>query len=139
MPMMNVFMAIIPLLLLGAAFLPVAVIPASLPAAATGAAGAGAADEPMELVVRIRPEAYDLFVNGAVAGRVARAEGGDDEARRRLTSALTAIAAAHRGERDVRIVSRSSTRYREIVDVMDATRAAGLPEAALAGDGEEER
>jgi biopolymer transport protein ExbD len=35
----------------------------------------------------------------------------------------------------VRIVSPANTRYDEIIQVMDAARAAGLPEAALQGGG----
>jgi hypothetical protein len=35
----------------------------------------------------------------------------------------------------VRIVSPQSTHYEEIIQVMDAARAAGLPEASLQGGG----
>jgi biopolymer transport protein ExbD len=146
MPMLNVFMAIIPLLLLGAAFVPVNVIPATLPAAASGAAPAASTEEPLDLVIRIRPEAYLVLVNGVSAREVARpltadgpaTEAAEGVARAELLVVLKEVAAAHTGEREVRIVSRGSTRYREIVDVMDASRAAGLPEAALSDDGEED-
>ena len=51
-----------------------------------------------------------------------------------MIEALKGFAASHPEHREVRIVSRSATRYEEIIDVMDMARAAGLPEAAL-GDG----
>lgn len=144
--MLNVFMAIIPLLLLGAAFVPVSVISASLPAAATDAAAEAPTEAPLDLVIRIRPDAYHLYVNGTPIRTVSRperttdsaAQAAEDAARGQLVEALREIAAAHTGEREVRIVSQGSTRYREIIDVMDASRAAGLPEAALSDDGEED-
>ena len=54
------------------------------------------------------------------------------EAHEALFQALKGIAAAHAGDREVRIVSESRTRYEEIVEVMDIARGAGLPEASLA-------
>ena len=143
MPMLNVFMAIIPLLLLGAAFVPVSVIPASLPAAAAGPTASEPRQEPLDLIIRIQPEAYVVFVDGTAIRSVARPQGDADpaaeaKARTELADALREVVANSSGEREVRIVSRGSTRYREIIDVMDVSRAVGLPEAALSDDGEED-
>jgi biopolymer transport protein ExbD len=45
---------------------------------------------------------------------------------------LKAIVAAHPNNREVRIVAEPTTRYEAIIEVMDISRAAGLPEAGLA-------
>jgi len=135
MPMLNVFISIIPLLLLSAAFVPVTVIKTTLPADSVVEVDTpGAA--PLELAIFILPELYVVQVNGAVSTTIPRPTGSAaapaEAARARLAQALRGIAAAHPGSREVRILSQPTTRYEEIIGVMDASRAAGLPEAALA-------
>src|SRR6267142_1612167 len=129
MPMLNVFIAIIPLLLLSAAFVPVTVIKTTLPA---DGAVVAVSDAPLDLSIAIRADQYVIQVDGAVARTVSRS-GAD--AGHEMTDVLKEIAAAHPGHQEVRIVSRSNTRYEEIIQVMDMARAAGLPEAALADGG----
>lgn len=130
MPMINVFMAIIPMLLLSAAFVPVTVIETTLPIGAPAAEVEK--DAPLDLAILIHPEAYVVRVNGEVTHTIGRPAGEGTEAREALKAALAAIAGQHAGHREVRIVSLPTTRYEEIVEVMDLSRAAGLPEAALA-------
>src|SRR5258705_6694160 len=99
MPMLNVFIAIIPLLLLSAAFVPVTVIKTTLPADGEVVA---VSDAPLDVAIGIQPDAYVIEMNGAVSGRVARP---GPDAFKELTAALSQIAAAHAGHREVRIVS----------------------------------
>jgi biopolymer transport protein ExbD len=138
MPMLNVFISIIPLLLMSAAFVDVSVIQATLPAGATAAAAGDASEEPLELAIVIRADAY-LVEGNRVPTRVIPRPAGDAEggqARAQLEDVLAEIVAAHPGNREVRIVSRATTRYEEIIAVMDVSRAAGLPEAALSRGGD---
>ena len=133
MPMLNVFISIIPLLLLGAAFVPVSVIKTTLPSDAAAAA-AVPSDAPVEVLLFVRPGHYVIQVNGAVSQTISRgaATAADSASvRDMLLTSLQQIAAAHTGPRDVRIVAEPSTHYEDIIDAMDITRAAGLPEAAL--------
>jgi biopolymer transport protein ExbD len=135
MPMLNVFITIIPLLLLSAAFVPVTVIQASLPA---GAPAAQASDGPLELTVAIRDDAFIVEGNGLPARAIPRPASAADSAgvqtaRAELGAALQEIAAARPDHREVRIVAEATTRYEVIIDVMDVARAAGLPDVALAG------
>lgn len=131
MPMLNVFISIIPLLLLSAAFVQLAVIPAAV--TADGSAPAPAAGEaPFDLAVTLAPEAYLVQANGVAVAQVAR----DDAkaAREQLGAALAQAVAGHPSHQEVRILAAASTRYEEIIDVMDVSRGAGLPNAALDGD-----
>lgn len=134
MPMLNVFISIIPLLLLSAAFVPVTVIKTTLPS--DEAVVVEAKDAPLELAIHIHPQAFQLEIDGSIVQSIGRdaaaGEAGATRAHDELTQALQAIAVAHPGQREVRIVSESRTHYEEIVGVMDAARAAGLPEASLA-------
>jgi biopolymer transport protein ExbD len=138
MPMLNVFLAIIPLLLLSAAFTPVAIIPASLPA--DGSVADAAAEEPVEppldLVIRILPDRYVIQGRGLETQSIERPSVPRDDpasqgARDRLSAALQEIAAAHPSQHEVRIASEPGTHYEEIVDVMDASRTAGFSQSAL--------
>jgi biopolymer transport protein ExbD len=131
MPMLNVFITIIPLLLLSAAFVPVSVIKTTLPAGGDGAA-APATTAPLDLSIFIHQDRYVLEVNQIASRTIARPAAGADAARAELGSVLKEIASAHPGKGEVRIVSEPSTRYEEIIVVMDLARAAGLPEASLA-------
>jgi biopolymer transport protein ExbD len=137
MPMLNVFITIIPLLLLSAAFVPVTVIQASLPAAALTAA-TPPADAPLELTIFIRKDAFVIEGNGVESRAIPRPAPGPDSdaARTSLSEALRQIVATHPENREVRIVAEATTRYEEIVDVMDVSRSAGLPEVSLAEAGE---
>ena len=133
MPMLNVFISIIPLLLLSAAFVPVTVIKTTLP---SDQAAAVEAEAPLDLAIHIHPTAYQLEVSGAIVQSIARDPKGGEAAakqsRAELEQAVQGLAATHPGHREVRIVSESRTRYEEIVEVMDVARGAGLPEASLA-------
>src|SRR5262252_3009317 len=130
MPMLNVFISIIPLLLLSAAFVPVTVIKTTL---LTGEVVSAPADQaPLDVAVVVQPQAFVVRVDGAVVQAVPRSKADDPDARGQLEVVLKTVADAHPGHREVRIVSEASTRYEEIVEVMDVARAAGLPEAALA-------
>lgn len=136
MPLMNLFIVLIPLLLLSAVFIEVSVIDMALPSAAEAAS---AEEARLDLTVRIGERAYRVEGNGIAAREIARVTEGpgrhapDAATREWLAAALREAVAAFPEQKDVRIVSGARTRYEEIVAVMDVARAAGLPFAALAG------
>src|SRR5690242_8227267 len=70
MPMLNVFISIIPLLLLSAAFVPVTVIKTTLPS--DQAAVADAKDAPLDLAVHIHATAYQIEIGGSIVQSIAR-------------------------------------------------------------------
>ena len=134
MPMLNVFLAIIPLLLLSAAFIPVSIIPASLPGRSMDG-GTSKPERHTTVEIVVREEAYLVRVDGATAKTIGRGAAGS-AATAELASTLKAIATSHPGARELQIASEPGTRYEEIIQVMDVSRAAGLPEAALVEAGE---
>ncbi|HTR97633.1 MAG TPA: biopolymer transporter ExbD [Candidatus Acidoferrales bacterium] len=141
-PLMNVFIVLIPMLLMSAVFMEIRVIEMSLPRRAASVAALPAA-APLELELHVESGAYVLAGRGVTPASFARkpasARDGAPDATTsaQLESALAAIVAAHPGTRDIKIVVESPTRYQEIVSLMDLARAAGLPEAGLEGAGTE--
>ena len=128
MPLMNLFIAIIPLLLLSAVFVQVSVI--KMGATGDPDAAAVANEAPLDVTVRVSAGAYVVEANGRLVQHIERPEA-SQAARATLQEALAAIAAEHPDHKEVRIVAAPTTQYDEIIAVMDVARAAGLPDAAL--------
>jgi len=136
MPLMNIIIALIPMLLLSAVFLEVKVIETTLPRDSdVTAAAAAPAEPPLDLAVHVRANLYVIEGHGIDALLIARPAGPtpDSVATARVEQVLRAITAAHPGTTEVRIVAEARTRYQEIIVLMDAARAAGLVDAALEG------
>lgn len=138
MPMLNVFISIIPMLLLSAAFVQLAVIDTGLPAPA-GAPAAVASDPskaaPAPIVVRVH--GADWVIENAPGGTRVIPRGhatqvASDPGRLQLQALLMQCAAGDGAKPEVRIVPEPGTAYDEIIFLMDLARTAGLPNAALA-------
>jgi len=140
MPLMNIIIALIPMLLLSAVFLEVKVIETSLPRDADAAAAAAhpPAEAPLDLAVHVRSDLYVIDGHGISPLLIARRPGApaDSLAAGQIEQALRAITASHPGTTEVRIVAEARTRYQEVIALMDVARAAGLYNAALEGSGE---
>ncbi len=140
MPLMNVFLVVIPLLLFSAVFIQVSVIEMNQSASA---AAASPVPESIELTILIHPEGYVVQAEGFPPRAIPRSEasaetadsGGAGEATMaELALSLGEIAASHPDNHDVQIVPEATTHYEEIIAVMDVARAAGLSQASLAGE-----
>ena len=136
-PLMNVFIVLIPMLLMSAVFVEIRVIEMSMPRAVDGATAA-VPQAPLELAIRIRSDVYLVEGAGVVLQTIPRTGAtSKDPVGRAATDALTrvllGVAASHPENQDIRIIAAPGTHYQEIVALMDLARAAGLPQAALEG------
>lgn len=137
-PLMNVFIVLIPMLLMSAVFIEIRVIEMSMPRAVDGTS-ASLPQTPLELAIRVRPDAYLVEGAGVVLQSIPRSPAASakeplaPEAAAALTRVLLGVAASHPDNKDIRIIAASDTHYQEIVALMDLARAAGLPQAALEG------
>jgi biopolymer transport protein ExbD len=130
MPLMNLFVAMIPMLLISAVFLNVTVIDMKAPAQASEPNGP---NESLSLSVTIEDQTFVIEGRGIERTVIQRADSDADD---QLGGTLAALAVAHPDNRDVIIVSQSDTNYGDIVAVMDISRENGLPGVSLLGAGE---
>ena len=128
MPLMNVFVALIPMLLLSAVFIKLAVIDLSAPPAAESASADNTPK--LALAVTIKDDYFVVEGDRIQKQVIARAAA---DANRQLSNALSEIATQHPDNQDIMIISQARTRYEDIVAVMDISREAGLPGVSLLG------
>jgi biopolymer transport protein ExbD len=128
LPMMNVFIVLIPMLLTSAVFLKVTVIDTNVPSA-TGSAPADPGVN-LSLAVTIKDDYFVVEGKGIDTRVISRK---DADAGTKLAAALADVELAHPDNQDVIIISEPKTRYQDIVAVMDVARSAGLPSASLLG------
>lgn len=155
LPLMNLFVVLIPMLLLSAVFLEMSVIRMNLPpeVAADEAQDDSGAEESLLLAVTIRDDAFVVEGRGIETMVIARekrqpvAQGGAPATRdgapvdeavapgaaARLQELLAEIVAAHPENEEAMVIARKQTRYDDIVVVMDAVRDAGMPQISLLG------
>jgi biopolymer transport protein ExbD len=124
MPLMNLFVALIPMLLISAVFLQMAVLRTNLP----GDEDVAPSEEGLRLSIEITDDAWIVTGRGLDPQRVER---GSDASADELRDVLAAAIAGHPDVKDVVVASHDRTRYEDIVNVMDLARAAGLPSVSL--------
>jgi biopolymer transport protein ExbD len=130
LPLMNLFVVLIPLLLLSAVFIEVAVI--DMNQSTSDEPQVKPEEEPLALAIHIAEAGYVVRGNGIETRTVVRSANAE-VTRNRLTSTLKEIVALHPDNESVQIVAQETTLYEEIITVMDVSRSAGLPQAALTG------
>jgi len=128
LPLMNLFVALIPMLLVSAVFLNITVIEMKAPGDEASQARAEQARLDLSLSVTISASSYVVEGNGLERVSLERSDPG---AAARLAGVLAGVAGKYPDNRDVMIVSQADTRYEDIVRVMDISREAGLPGASL--------
>lgn len=129
MPLMNLFVVLIPMLLLSAVFVELSVLDMHLPSADDSATPPG---EDLSLSVRIEESRYVVQGKRLKTQTISR---GDEEAEDRLRATLADIRSRRSKEPSLTILSASETRYQDIITVMDVGREAGLGAVSLMGAG----
>jgi biopolymer transport protein ExbD len=126
LPLMNLFVVLIPMLLLSAVFLEMAVIRMNLPSDEAESP----AKETLALSIVIQDARYVIKSRRLEDEVIARSAPEADVA---LRSALVKVATLFPENHDVVIVSQSHTRYDDIVRVMDISRESGIDNISLSG------
>lgn len=129
MPLMNLFVAMIPMLLISAVFLNVTVIDMKAPPDVTEANGDNK-KENLALAVTIKDN-YFVVEGKRLDKRVIKRS--DEDADFQLANALVDIVTRHPDNQDVMIISQPHTNYGDIIAVMDISRESGLPSVSLLG------
>ena len=129
LPLMGLFVVLIPMLLLSAVFLEISVIDMYIPQDDDSQTEN---KEAFSISVRIGGDRYVVEAKG-YPQRVISREG--PESIEDLSAELAELTAQHPDHQAVTIVSEPQTRYEDIITVMDVSREAGLPQASLVGEG----
>ena len=130
MPLMNVFVALIPMLLLSAVFIKVTVIDLNAPPSAESDASLDHKPK-LALAITIKDDYYVVEGDRIQKRVIARSQ---EDAQEQLGGALTEIVAQHPDNQEIMIISQATTRYEDIITVMDISRDSGLPSVSLLGD-----
>lgn len=122
-PLMNLFVAIVPLLLLSAVFVSVASIDL-----ATATSGAVPQQESsFTLALRLTPEAWYVDARGRDSLQLERGDADN------LLRALDQVRLEHPEHSSVLVVCADAIEYSEVVQVLDVAALAGFADCALAG------
>jgi biopolymer transport protein ExbD len=129
MPLMNLFVVLIPMLLLSAVFVNLAVVDMHLPP--SDAALEASRQAQLELAVTIDGTRYTVESKRTKRRVIERddPEVADEE----LGNVLRAIAQKHPDNEEIMLVSQGNTPYQELIRLMDISRESGMPAISLVG------
>ncbi len=126
LPFMDIFVVLIPMFLTTAVFFPMAALKMQ---ASADAAAEPTTSESLGLCIEFRGDEWIVRSNETEPRTVSRSSARADE---ELRTYLSLATKARSDEKDVVIVAEETTRYEDIVHVMDVARATGLSNVALA-------
>ena len=137
MPLMNLFIVLIPMLLLSAVFVEITVI--EMNQSSDDQQTPPPEEKPLSLAIHVSEGNYVVAGNGIRSRTISKSPSNDggvisDATRSELAKALGEVRAAHPSNQSVQIVAQETTHYDELILLMDISRDAGLPQAALVGD-----
>jgi biopolymer transport protein ExbD len=129
LPLMNLFVVLIPMLLISAVFVQLAVVDMHLPPA-DSAADAPERDR-IDLAVTIQADRYVVESRHTRKQVISRddVERADEE----LATALAQIARRYPDNEEIMIVSQGDTPYQELIHLMDISRDTGMSAVSLLG------
>ena len=131
MPLMNLFVALIPMLLISAVFVNVAVIDMKLPTDTSEAQAASTTQKDLNLAVTIQADHFVIEGRKLRKQVVAREAGDADD---QLSAILDEIKEQHPENEQIMVISQPRTRYEDIILVMDVSRESGMGNVSLLGD-----
>ena len=128
MPLMNLFVVLVPMMLMSAVFVQVAVVDMQLPPA-NQEAWSGEAD-PLTVEVTVLTESYRIESGENVTIEIDRSTADADQT---LREALTSLRTAQAEVPLLTILSPAEMHYQDLITVMDIGAAAGLGAVSLSG------
>jgi len=128
MPLMNLFVAMIPMLLISAVFLNVTVIDMKAPPDVVDAGDASGQN--LALAVTIKDQYFVIEGRKIEKQVIVRS---DEDAEDQLAGALRDITTRFPSNENIMVISQPQTSYSDIIAVMDISRENGLPSISLLG------
>jgi len=129
LPLMSLFVALVPALLYSAVFLPVSALGLDFPGT-----GGAASTSPLALAVRLTDSTYAVEgVPDSTYAQVPRTDGGAGPALTALRGELDGVHGRFPGAGGAILVVSPQVPYRDVVTVMDQVREAGFGNSTLLG------
>ena len=129
MPLMNLFVVLIPMLLLSAVFVNLAVVDMHLPP--SDAALSDSREAQLELAVTIDETRYTVDSSRTEKRVIPRDD--VEAADEKLATVLRDITQRHPDNEEIMIISQGNTPYQELIRLMDISRESGIPAISLVG------
>ncbi len=132
-PVMNIFLILVPFLLLTAVFVRIAILEFSLPSTENQAnkAQRNPATKPVVTIVAITEKGFRLKTEGASFPLIAKQQDAFDYDG--LVKKLQEVKKLHRETEDIIIAPEAQVRYETIIKVMDRCRENGFPNISISG------
>ncbi len=131
-PVMNIFLILVPFLLLTAVFVRISIIEFSLPSTEQQAAAEQTPNTPpVVTLLAIRDKGFELKSKGVTITFIAKKnEQFDFEL---LVEKLAEVKQLHRASEDIIIAPDTEIKYNTIIQVMDRCRENGFPNISISG------
>lgn len=130
-PVMNIFLILIPFLMLTAVFVRIAVLEFSLPSSQSAASGEASNENTVVTVIAINENGFDLKTQGMKFSFINK--NNDDFDFQTLVNNLQKVKTRHQQSEDVIIAPHASVKYDTIIKVMDRCRESGFPNISISG------
>lgn len=131
-PVMNIFLILIPFLLLTAVFVRIAVLEFSLPTAdSRSTESTGQQEKAVVTIIAINENGFDLKTQGVRFSFIKKKQDRFDF--RTLVERLHKVKQMHQDTEDIIIAPQASIKYDTIIKVMDRCRENGFPNISISG------
>ncbi len=127
-PVMNIFLILVPFLLLTAVFVKISILEFSLPGSDGGGSPEGSA---IVTVLTISNDGFELKSKDLKFPPISKR--GDEYDFATLVDKLIEVKQAHQTTEDIIIAPQAETKYDTIIKVMDRCRESGFPNISISG------
>lgn len=128
-PVMNIFLILVPFLLLTAVFVNIAILEFSLPSSDAQAREAAQKKNTVVTILTISESGFELRTKGIKFPAIQKGSDGFDY--QALIQKLREVKAKHAETEDIIIAPESTIRYETIIKVMDRCRENGFPNISI--------
>lgn len=130
-PVMNIFLILVPFLLLTAVFVKISILEFSLPTAGERSAQASQQKNPVVTILAITDKGFEIKTKDLKIPFIAKLDSGFDYVR--LVEKLNRVKQRHQETEDIIIAPQAATKYDTIIKVMDRCRENGFPNISISG------
>lgn len=130
-PVMNIFLILVPFMLLTAVFVKISILEFSLPNSEEQATEQQSEEKPVVTILVITDAGFELKTKDLKIPIIAKKEDAFDFGT--LVEKLTAVKQKHQKSEDIIIAPQAAIKYATIIKVMDRCRENGFPNISISG------